>query len=66
MHIWKYEAIHKSYFMIAEMWKSTQETHIHKTAKSESTSNKVKEEICFILKIHYSSEYSSEQKEVDK
>ena len=42
--------------------KAPQETHIQKTAKSKSTSNKLKEEICFILKIHY----SSEQKKIDK
>ena len=42
--------------------KTPQETHIHKTAKSKSTSNKLKEEISFILKIHY----SSEQKKVDQ
>ena len=63
MHICKYEAIHESYFMIAEMWKKApQETHMHKTAKWKSTSNKLNEEICFILKRHY----SSEQKNVDK
>ena len=62
MHICKYDAIHESYFMIAEMWKAPQETHIHITAKSKSTSSKLKEEICFILKIHY----SSEQKKIDK
>ena len=27
--------------------------HIHKTAKSKSTSNKLKEKNCFTLKIHY-------------
>ena len=42
--------------------KAPQETHILKTVKSKSTSNKLKEEICFILKILY----SSEQKKVDK
>ena len=36
--------------------------HIHKTAKSISTSNKLKEENCFILKMYYSSEH----KKVDK
>ena len=41
--------------------KAPQETHMHKTAKSKSTSNKLKEEISFILKIHY----SSEQKKVN-
>ena len=54
-------------FMKVILWqqkceKAPQETHIHKTAKSKSTKNKIKEEICFILKIYY----SSEQKEVDK
>ena len=44
------------------MQKSTVRTHIHKTAKSKPTSNKLKEEICFILEMHY----SSEQKKVDK
>ena len=44
------------------MKKHPQETYIHKTAKSKSTSKKLKEEICFILKIYY----SSEQKKVDK
>ena len=53
MHICKYEAIHESYFMIAGTLKSNlEETLIHKTAKSKSTSNKLKEEVCFILKIH--------------
>ena len=42
MHIFKYEAIDESYFMIAEMWKSTPRNNIHKTAKSKSTSNKLK------------------------
>ena len=48
--------------MIAEMWKSTLKTHIHKIAKSKPASNKLKEEICFILNMHY----SLEQKKVDK
>ena len=54
-YIYKYEAIYESYFMVAEMSKSTLKTHIHKTAKSKPTSNKLKEEVCFILKIHYQS-----------
>ena len=36
--------------------------HIHETAKSKATSNKLKEEICFTLKMHH----SSEPKKVDK
>ena len=63
MRISKYEAIHERYFIIAEMYKKTpQETHIHKILKSKSTSNMLKEEICFILK----GPYSSKQKNVDK
>ena len=35
---------------------------MHKTAKSKPTSNELKEEICFIFKMHY----SLEQKKVDE
>ena len=45
-----------------KLYKKLIKKHIHKTAKSKPTSNKLKEEICFILKIHY----SSKQKKVDK
>ena len=38
------------------MKKLPQETYINNTAKSKSTSKKLTEEICFILKIYYSSE----------
>ena len=31
--------------------------HIQKTAKSKPTSNKLKEEICFILRMYYSLEH---------
>ena len=51
--ICKYEAIR---FMIAEMWKSTLR-NTYKAAKSKPTSNKLKEEICFILKTCYSLEH---------
>ena len=55
MHIYKYEAIQESYLMISEMWKST--------LRNKYSKNKIQpEEICFILKIYY----SSEQKKVDK
>ena len=62
VHIYKYKAIHESYSMIAEMWKNTPRKTYTQNSKIKSTSNKLKEEICFILKIHY----SSEQKKVDK
>ena len=60
MQIWSYSW--KLFHDSRNVKKTPQETHIHKTAKWKSTSNKLKEEICFILKIHY----SSEQKKVDK
>ena len=56
MHICKYEAIHESYFMIVEMRKSTPRNTYTQNSKIKSTSNKLKEEICFILKIYYSSQ----------
>ena len=57
--ICKSEVIHT--FMIVEMWKSTLR-NTHKTEKSKLTSHKLKEEVRFILKMHY----SSEQKKSDK
>ena len=51
MHMHKYEAICS--FMMAEMCKSAFKKHKHKTAKSKPTSNKLKEEICFTLKMQY-------------
>ena len=33
--------------------KAPWETHIHKTKKSKPTSNKLKENVCFTLKMHY-------------
>ena len=62
MDICKYEAIYESYLilMMAEMWKSTPRNKY--TQNSKINSNKLKEQIFFILKIHY----SSQQKEVDK
>ena len=44
------------------MWKSTPRNTYTQTAKSKSTSNKLKEEIYVILKTHY----PSEQKKVGK
>ena len=52
MDVCKYKAIRS--FIMAEMSKSAlKKKHIHKTAKSKPTSNKVKEEICFTLKMYY-------------
>ena len=45
-----------------KLYKKLVKKHIHKTAKSKPTSNKLKEEVCFILKMHY----LSEQKKVNK
>ena len=45
-----------------KLYKKLIKKHIHKTAKSKPTSNKLKEEVCFILKMHY----LSEQKKVNK
>ena len=42
--------------------KAAHQTDTHKTAKSKSTSNNLEKEICFALKIHY----SSEENKVDK
>ena len=44
------------------------ETHTHKVAKSKPASNKLKEKICFTLKIHYFFAIipSSRAKKVDK
>ena len=44
-----------------KLYKNLNKKHIHKTAESKPTSNKL-EEVCFILKMHY----LSEQKKVDK
>ena len=54
MQIWSYSW--KLFHDSRNVKKASQETHMHKTAKWKSTSNKLKEEIWFILKIHYSSE----------
>ena len=61
-HIGSYAYMKKLFNDSKNVKKHPQETHIHKTATSKSTSNKLKKEICFILKIHY----LSEQKKVDK
>ena len=58
MHIYKYEAIHESYFMIAEMWKKHPKKHIYTKQQNQNQP----EEIYFILKI----QYSSKQKKVDR
>ena len=59
MHIYNYEAIHKSN-MIAEMWKSNLRNTYTENSKIKINQQKVKRNF-FILKIHY----SSEQKNVD-
>ena len=42
-------------FIMTEMWKSTLRNKYtkKKTVKSKSTSNKLKEENCFTVKMHY-------------
>ena len=55
--IYKYEAIRS--FITAEVWKSSLWNTYTQNSKIKPTS---KEEICFILKMHY----SLEQKRVDK
>ena len=65
MQIWSYSW--KLFHNSRNVKKAPQESHIHKTAKWKSTSNKLKEEICFILILFlFYSHYSSEQKKVDK
>ena len=59
MHIYNYEAIHKSN-MIAEMWKSNLRNTYTENSKIKINQQKVQRNF-FILKIHY----SSEQKNVD-
>ena len=54
MHIYNYEAIHKSN-MIAEMWKSNLRNTYTENSKIKINQEKVKRNF-FILKIHYSSE----------
>ena len=54
MHIYNYEAIHKSN-MIAEMWKSNLRNTYTENSKIKIKQQKVKRNF-FILKIHYSSE----------
>ena len=54
MHIYNYEAIHKSN-MIAEMWKSNLRNTYTENSKIKINQQKVKRNF-FILKIHYSSE----------
>ena len=60
----KYEAICS--FMMAELWKTPQETNIQKTAKS--TSNMLKGKNCFTLKMHrfFFAIIWLEQRRVDK
>ena len=60
----KYEAICS--FMMAELWKTPQETNIQKTAKS--TSNMLKGKNCFTLKMHrfFFAIIWLEQRKVDK
>ena len=55
MHICKYEAIHEIYFMIAVIWKSTPR-NIYTKQKNQNQPALSQEKICFILKIHYSSQ----------
>ena len=57
MQIWSYSYFHDSINV-----KKHPKKHIHKTEKSKLTSHKLKEEVRFILKMHY----SSEQKKSDK
>ena len=65
MQIWSYSW--KLFHNSRNVKKAPQESHIHKTAKWKSTSNKLKEEICFILILFlFYSHYSSEQKKVHK
>ena len=39
MRIYKYEAIHETYLMIAEMWKSTPNNTTAKSAKTAKSAN---------------------------
>ena len=51
----------RDYLLVNSRWQDCgnepYETHIHKTAKSKPTSNKLKEKVCFTLKMHYFSHY---------
>ena len=49
MHVCKHEAIHS--FLDGRTVKKHPKKHIHETAKSKLTSNKLKEKTCFIFKI---------------
>ena len=55
MHMYNYEAIHKSNIMIAEMRKSSLRNTYTENGKIKINQQKVKRNF-FILKIHYSSE----------
>ena len=42
MHIYKYEAIHESYFMIAEMWKKHPKKHIYTKQQNQNQPEEIK------------------------
>ena len=60
--IGNYAYMKKLFYHSINVGKVPQEAHKHKTTKSKSTSNKLKDEFFFVLKIHY----SSEQKKINK